>query len=431
MTTSSRLAAPWRQCLRRWRQVRSLWRVHGGRGLAEHARGALARRIAPAQDWPPVSTGDLLAADLSHPFEWPRQPWPADGRLVIDWVTTPPAIGSGGHSTLFRIVNLLGERGHLNRLYLHDVYCGDLDYQAEIVRRHYGFRGPVARVQDGLQDAHAVFATAWPTAYPVFNARCAGKRFYFVQDFEPSFHPMGARAVLAENTYRMGFHGITAGRWLAARLHADYGMATDAFEFGCDVDRYARDPGVPRRGVAFYARPETARRGTELGLLALEVFARRRPDIEIHLYGGKVGATRLRCIDHGPLSPQALNALYNRCYAGLSLSLTNVSLVPHEMLAAGCIPVVNDAPQNRMVLDNPHVAYAPLDPHALAARLEEIVGASDFEARSQAAARSVHSVRWDQAGATVDAVLRRTLGGAAAPLTEAERPRDASMASAA
>jgi hypothetical protein len=35
---------------------------------------------------------------------------------------------------------------------------------------------------------------------------------------------------------------------------------------------------------------------------------------------------------------------------GLVLSATNMSLVPYEMLAACCIPVVNDAEHNRCVL---------------------------------------------------------------------------------
>jgi hypothetical protein len=42
------------------------------------------------------------------------------------------------------------------------------------------------------------------------------------------------------------------------------------------------------------------------------------------------------------------------------------------MLAAGCIPIVNDAEHNRVVLDYPHVRYTPATPHALAAALEVV-----------------------------------------------------------
>ena len=161
--------------------------------------------------------------------------------------------------------------------------------------------------------------------------------------------------------------------------------------------------------MVFYARPEAARRGFELGLMAIEAFAIRQPEIELHLYGDKMGKLPFRFVDHGRVSPQELNTIYNQCYAGLSLSLTNVSLVPHEMLAAGCIPVVNDAAHNRIVLDNSFVRYAQPYPQALAAELEALVTIPEFDSLSQAAAASVRSATWDDAGATVDAIVRRGL----------------------
>ncbi len=144
-------------------------------------------------------------------------------------------------------------------------------------------------------------------------------------------------------------------------------------------------------------------------MMALEVFTRRRPDIELHLYGETLGRLPFACVDHGRVTVEQLNEIYNRCYAGLCISLTNVSLVPHEMLAAGCIPVVNDADQNRTVLNNPYVNYAPLTPHALAAALEAIVAHDDFGAMSRAASSSVQSASWSDAGARVDSILKHAL----------------------
>lgn len=329
----------------------------------------------------------------------------------INWVTTPAGRGSGGHTTLFRVIRYLEAHGYRNRVYFYDVYRADQRYYASIARNYYGFHGEIADVTEGMKDAHAVVATSWQTAYPVFNSRCAGKRFYFVQDFEPYFYPAGSYSVLAENTYRMGFHAITAGRWLAQKLRAEFEMEADAFDFGCDTTHYYRQESqrIRRSGVVFYARPEAARRGFELGLLALEMFSARNPDIEIHFYGEKIPGLRFRATNHGRVPPEQLNQIYNQCYAGLSLSLTNVSLVPHEMLAAGCIPVVNDAAHNRTVLDNPFVRYVSPRPEALAAELEALVTKVDFESMSRAAAASVRAASWDEAGATVDAIFRRAL----------------------
>jgi glycosyltransferase involved in cell wall biosynthesis len=122
-----------------------------------------------------------------------------------------------------------------------------------------------------------------------------------------------------------------------------------------------------------------------------------------------MGRLRFPIIDHGKIPPKELNRIYNQCYGGLSLSLTNVSLVPHEMLAAGCIPVVNEAIQNRTVLDNLFVRYAPPNPHALASELEAVVNTPNFEELSRAASASVRGASWDDAGATVDGILRRAL----------------------
>jgi hypothetical protein len=356
-----------------------------------------------------------LAADLGQPFR-PTVPRLHSGEAVIaNWVMIPPGPGSGGATTLFRIIRYLQHHGYVNRIFLYDVYSSDLHYYQHVIRDAYGFSGPVESIAAGMEDAHALVATSWPSAYPVFNSRCAGKRFYFVQDFEPYFYPVGTLGLLAENTYRMGFHAISIGGRFQSKLVEGFGMQMDAFQFGCDTSRYHRLQDERRTGIAFYARPEAPRRGTELGLMALEVLAKRQPGLEIHLYGSKMGRLPFRSIDHGRIAPQELNLIYNRCFAGLSLSLTNVSLVPQEMLAAGCIPVVNDTVENRTDLSNPFVRYATASPHALAAELEAVALAPDFDSTSRAAAASVRPGSWDEAGAEVDKILRRSLEASSEP----------------
>jgi glycosyltransferase involved in cell wall biosynthesis len=394
---------------RRYRQVRDIWVDEGPHGVTDRIRAAAASLLAPRGAIFPVVPADVLAADLSQPFQFVIPKVSPGQRIVVNWVMGPPAPGSGGHTTLFRIIRYLQAHGYENRIYFYNVFRGDLGYYETIVRDYYKFEGPVASVDKGMQDAHAVMATYWATAYPVFNSRCAGKRFYLVQDFEPYFHPVGTLSVLAENTYRMGFHAITIGRCFAEKLRTEFGMEVDSFNYGCDFSRYRRQ-NAKRAGIVFYARSDTARRGFELGMMALQLFAARRPDVKIHIYGDKLGTLPFAFVDHGRVTPDQLNDIYNQCYAGLSLSFTNVSLVALEMLAAGCIPVVNDSPLIRTDLDNnPFVRYASAYPHALAAEMEAVVNTEDFDSLSGAAAASVRSATWDDAGATVDAILRKAL----------------------
>src|SRR6185295_4097790 len=147
----------------------------------------------------------------------------------------------------------------INRVYFYNIYGADHQYYESILRSFYGFHGFVGPPDNEMEDAHAVVATAWPTAYAAFNSCCSGKRFYFVQDYEPYFYPVGGVSLLAENTYRMRFHAITAGRWLAKKLSNEFDMQADAFDFGCNTQIYNRSETCQRSGIIFYARREATR----------------------------------------------------------------------------------------------------------------------------------------------------------------------------
>jgi O-antigen biosynthesis protein len=91
------------------------------------------------------------------------------------------------------------------------------------------------------------------------------------------------------------------------------------------------------------------------------------------------------------------------------LSATNVSLVPYEMLAAGCIPVVNDAEQNRLVLANDHVMYAPATPYDLADAITQLVErpADERLVAAEAAAASVKSATWNSSAEEFVRIVER------------------------
>jgi glycosyltransferase involved in cell wall biosynthesis len=382
----------------RARQIQRLLKSEGRAGVGARLRNRAAEWIAPAADARlPVSRDDLLrAADVA-----------ANGCV-------PQTGGAGGFTTLYRLASALERGGHHCVIYLHDRHGWSIDQHRRTMQAWWPtLQAEIRDVADGIEDAHAIFATSWETAYPVLASPARGARCYLVQDFEPLFYAAGSNALLAEATYRFGFHGLTAGPWLAQLLHDRYGMATDSFEFGADSEHYALDPASERTGVCMYARPSTPRRAFELGVAALDLFAERHPDVDIHLYGETIRGLPFDVSNHGLLTPTELNALYNRCVAGLVLSATNVSLVPHEMLAAGCIPVVNDAEQNRTVLDNPHVAYVAATPFGLADALSALVerSAEERDAAAAEASASVMGASWDDAGATVERVIKELVTG--------------------
>ena len=355
---------------------------------------------------------DARASDILATPAPPLPPLASSGdRLTMNWVMNPPTEFSGGMGTLMSVIRQLEARGHTCRIYV--LYKGtrrSIDRDRAATRERFPtLRAEIEDVDAGMQDADAVVATGWPTAYVVRAAATRGARFYLVQDYEPWFYPAGSNATLAGETYRFGFHGITAGRWLSQKLSQDFGMACDHFELGVDLDCYRYDRDVPRSGVVFYSRPGTPRRGFELGMMALDLFARSHPDVEIHLVGQPTQwrRPRFRFVDHGFLEPTELAALYQRCSAGLVLSLTNLSLLPAELLACGCVPVMNDAEHTRASLDSPHVCYAGTMPDQLAAALGRVVDAPPGPDGRAAAAASVRSQSWDRVGDQLEAGFQR------------------------
>ncbi len=164
--------------------------------------------------------------------DWTTKPYrPRKNRAKapykVNWVMSPPGKGlGGGHQNIFRFVDYLERRGHDCAIYLYsDKQLQTAEDAENVFRSAYPqSKAKVEWLTDSMRPADAVFATGWETAYPVFNDPGPARKFYFVQDFEPYFHPIGSEYILAENTYRMNFYGITAGGWLAKKLNRDYVM---------------------------------------------------------------------------------------------------------------------------------------------------------------------------------------------------------------
>jgi O-antigen biosynthesis protein len=397
-------------------QTRRLVEAEGYAGVVTRLRARAAEWVSPAGSVPlPLVRGDLVRAAEIAGAGW-TLPEPLalhDGQpLEIAWVCVPQSAGAGGFTTISRLACALEEAGHRCTIYLHDRHGWSLERHRQSMGAWWpSLKAEIRDATQGIDDAHAIFATSWETAYPVLTSPAKGARMYLVQDYEPLFYAAGSNALLAEATYRFGFHGLTAGRWLAQKLQREYGMSASSFDFGCDLQSYRLDTQAPRTGVCLYSRPSTPRRAFELASAALDLFAERHPEVDVHLYGEHAPRLPFAAEQHGLLSPDQLGGLYNRCIAGLALSATNVSLVPHEMLAAGCIPVVNDAEQNRMVLDNPEVVYAPATPFDLANALSALVErpAEERADAARTAAASVAGASWQDAGATIERVVREAV----------------------
>ena len=398
--------------------LRRAWNTLRGQGLRLVIQKAALRLYPLALAKESLVHGeDALAVDWRTPKA--GTPLTVARPLRTAWIMSPPGANSGGHQNIFRFLKVLEDAGHEVRIYLYSTF--DTHTPGEVRAMIAGSSSypdlrasieyiPASGIPAGTD---AIFATSWETAYASYRDPSEARRFYFVQDFEPLFYPMSSEAVLAENTYRFGFYGITAGHWLETKLARDYGMRTSSFDFGSDPRAYHLIDGVERDSVFFYARPETPRRGFELGVMALQHFSRLRPDVPIITAGQSLHGLRLPFTveDRGNVQVAELGALYNRCAAALVLSLSNLSLLPLELLSCGTVPVVNTGENNELVSSNPFIAYTPPAPIALAERLGEVIARPDRDAYARRAAESVALSSWGASGEQFLAAFERGMRG--------------------
>ncbi|WP_411732516.1 glycosyltransferase family 1 protein [Paeniglutamicibacter sp.] len=339
----------------------------------------------------PLRHDDVV--DLVH-YSYAHPPQVAKEKLRIGWVCVPPSVGSGGHTTLFRMIQAAQDAGHDCSIVLYDRDDDAVARHHEVLRR--GWPWLTAKIVssadiDGRFDA--LVASSWPTAHVIASrAPSTVRRFYFVQDFEPYFYPRGYLYQLAEDSYRLGFHTLALGDMVASELGAHCDLAADAvLPFGCDRSIYrilpAPKQGRPRSGVVYYARQDSDRRGYLLAKAALEHFHVLCPEQEIHLYGDRVQGWTIPVTNHGSLRPEALNDLYNRTIGSIAMSFTNISLVASELLAAGNIPVLNESKTARQ--DASFAVWAPATPTGLAEALANVVSHHDIEGRALEAALNV------------------------------------------
>lgn len=361
-----------------------------------------------------VSVDDVVRADyINHPYDKPEQK-PLKKHMKIGWVLSAVSAGSGGQNTIVRFAKHLQEAGHEVVFYIYEsIQPQSVNEARKILKDSFDFDVEVRKIAE-YKDSDALIATGWETAYPVFNQQTNAHKFYFVQDFEPFFYGLGSKAVLAENTYRMGFYGITAGKWLTKKV-SEYGMKADYFDFGADLDIYRpKNSGKKQKKVVFYARPVTERRAFELGVIALDIFHKKHPEYSIEFIGWDVSNYKIPFpyVNHGILSHQKLAELYHESIACLVLSLTNVSLLPLELLAAGCIPVVNNGENNSLVLgENKYIHYAPASPTQLADELSRVVSDKNIDRYTEKATGSVSSLSWDASYRKVESILKREVFG--------------------
>ena len=339
-----------------------------------------------------------------------------DGPLTVAWVVPRWDIGSGGHTTIFRLVRELERRGHSCAIYLFDPdrmesrSGGDLRRE---IREHFvEVEAQVFRDLSSWTGADVAIATEWRTAYPVNDLPGCKTKVYLVQDDEPQFYATSSASLWAEESYRMGYGCVAYTPWMADRLRERFGVDARYFECGTDTDVYefAGEEGRESGLIAVYARVETERRAVELAIAGLGHLFERRPGVRVCLFGSRdeVG-TPFPCTDMGVRPASDLAALYRRASVGVVFSLTTHSLVAHEMMASG-LPLVElegDNVSSALGSSGELVELAARTPDAIADAVERLLDDRETATAMARRARDFVSERtWERAGDQLEGALR-------------------------
>lgn len=299
-----------------------------------------------------------------------------DGQKILNWIVPEFEKGSGGHTTIFRFISGLEQRGIHNRIYVYRPMKLNDDSLHELLANHFQLLDKRVESYCGVENvafAHATIATSWITAYFVRNFQNTISKFYFIQDFEPYFYAHGSEYSFAENTYKFGFRAITAGDWLRDIAIEKYGMEATSFHFSYDKSTYKPEKKKSSRPtVFFYARPVTPRRDWELGMLALNELSKRIPDLEVLLAGWDVSCYDIPFAhqNFGVVSREQLADLYNQSDLCLVISSTNLSLVPLEVMGCGRLAVCSKGANSTWLVNEENAAMVDFEPVEMADTME-------------------------------------------------------------
>jgi hypothetical protein len=207
---------------------------------------------------------------------------------------------------------------------------------------------------DNVPEADISIATFWTSAYLLLRFNKTKGKFYFIQDYEPSFYPAGTFYALAEATYRFGFYGIVNTPGLYDLIMRDYKGTADYFLPSVDAKVFYPSDKIHTKAsvgnpftIFFYARLDGPRNAFELGATALQEIKRRHGElVKIFTAGSKwdPASYNLEDIvnDLGILPYEKTAALYRKCDLGIIFTLTkHPSYLPFELMACGCPVLTN------------------------------------------------------------------------------------------
>jgi len=257
---------------------------------------------------------------------------------------------SGGVLSVVQLVNRLQLLGWDAKIATHHDHRQEQLDAYTLYHKPYVFPSAESMIRN-FPPSDVVVATLWSTApkvHRIVRETVPGAvPWYFVQDdetrFFPSFDRSARQAVI--DGYALIPNRIVKSAWLGEVLRGR-GVASVRVPLGMDLDAfYCESPDAPRPlRVVGMARPSIPRRGFTALVGAFREIARRRPDVELALFGCDdlaAHALDFPHVDLGALPNERMRGVYNGAAVYLDTSeFQGFGRPALEAMACGCATVL-------------------------------------------------------------------------------------------
>jgi len=268
---------------------------------------------------------------------------------IITFVIPQMRAYSGGHTSILRLGTQLYNLGYeINYVSHIEQEKDEMIKNAKINLASYkGDLFPKSELNKVNSDI--VVATSWESAF--FVKKMNGYKMYFVKDYEPYFHFFGETFLIAKKTYELGLHMVSLGNWNKYMIEKNCEIHSniDVIDFPYEKKEYSkfeRDYKSYKNKTDFIFAVYIKNVGKRAPYIIQNIlenvkneFKKDNINLEIKYYGEDQNFQCSAGENLGRLTKTQLFELYKEADFGMCASLTNISLVPYEMLATG-LPLI-------------------------------------------------------------------------------------------
>ena len=255
---------------------------------------------------------------------------------------------SGGRTSILRLGTSLSRRGYkINYISYLGQSVEEMQKIAKVNLESYEGTFFTKKEMMSVQ-TDVIVATDWRSVY--FAKRCSGYKMYFIQDYEPYFHSYGDEFWLAKKTYQLGFHMVSLGAWNKYKIEKECNVGGiqvvdfpyEKSEYSYKKRDYSNFSEKRQYKMAVYIKEDGKRLPilTQIILKGLkELFKTQEKDLEIFFFGMSGKEKTIVGKNLGKLGKKDLERLYHEVDFGMVASMSNISLIPYEMIATG-LPII-------------------------------------------------------------------------------------------